>query len=390
MPKQRRRETLVEAVFRRGRLGFEELGAVKHVLLSGRLSPFYRNYLGGRKVQEFERAVADYCGVKYAIAVSNGTSALHAGLLACEVGEGDEVITTPLTFSATSSSILMVGAKPVYVDVDPLRYNIDPQPIEEVITAKTKAIMPVSLLGCPVDFDPLMEIAEKHGLRVINDNAQALGSEYRGKPTAQFGDVSTLSFQETKVISTLGEGGCVLTNDEEIAEKVRALRNHGQQYGEGVDYVCYNWRMTEAQAAVGVEQMKKLDLFLKTQIENAEYFFTLLPEGITQPYSPPNCRCTYYIMGMLYDEEKVGVPREVMVKKLTEKGLNKLRPGQTIGLGYTYLLYHLPLFRPFARRCPEAESLIEKFFWIDLNRYPSTKVTMEKLAHAIKECMRGF
>ena len=342
----------------------KEIDAVVEVIKSGTLSGFYKNPLGGRKIVEFEKAFKEYHGMNHAISVSSGTAGLHLSLLACGVQSGDEVITTPLTFSATATSILMCGAKPVFADVDPRTYNIDPEKVKELITDKTQAIIPVHLLGTPVDMDGLIEVADGR-IFVVEDACQALGAKYNGKLCGTIGDISIFSGQETKTLSFGGEGGMILTNNEDMAEELRLLRTHGQQYGNA-PFTCYNYRLTEMQAAFGLVQLKKLDLFNKMQVKNAKILFKHLPEQIHPPYIPDYAEPTLYIIGCLADD---GFPREEFVKRLTEKGVNKNLPGSTVGLGYQKAIMELPLLKPYKRSCPIAEELVRHFIWFDTHRW---------------------
>jgi len=243
-------------------LGKKEKEAVWKVLNSGILAQ-------GPKVEEFERKFAKYIGVKYAIATSSGTTALYLALLAHGIGKGDEVITTPFSFIASSNAILCCGAKPVFVDIGE-DFNINPDLIKKKITKKTRAILPVHLFGYPCDMNKIMKIAKKYNLAVIEDACQAHGASIKGKKVGSFG-TGCFSFYPTKNM-TCGEGGMVTTNDKKIAEKVRLLRNHGMRVKYHHEILGYNFRMTEIAAAIGIEQLKKLEKFNKKRIRNAEYF----------------------------------------------------------------------------------------------------------------------
>ena len=201
-------------------IGEEEIEEVVKVLKTGFIAQ-------GPKVAEFEEKFAEFVGAKYGIATSSGTTALHVALLACGIKEGDEVITTPFSFAATGNSILYTGAKPVFVDIDPKTFNIDPNKIEDAITEKTKAIMPVQLYGQAADMDKINEIAKKHDLYVIEDAAQAHGSMYKDSKVGSIGDLACFSFYPTKNMTT-SEGGMITTNDKELAEKARIFRAHGE------------------------------------------------------------------------------------------------------------------------------------------------------------------
>ena len=246
----------------------EEINAVVEVMKSGMIAQ-------GPKVFEFEEEFAKYVGAKYGIATNSGTSALHVALLAAGIGEGDEVITTPFTFAATGNSILYTGARPVFVDIDEDTFTIDPAKIEEAITDKTKAIMPVQLYGQAADMDPIMEIAKNHDLIVIEDAAQAHGAEYNGVKVGNLGDMACFSFYPTKNMTT-SEGGMITTNNEEFAENAKVYRAHGSATKYHHDVLGYNFRMTDIGAAIGLEQLKKIDSFNQKRNENAKY----LNEGL--------------------------------------------------------------------------------------------------------------
>ena len=244
-------------------IGNEEIKAVREVLKSGLLAQ-------GPKVKEFEERIAEYIGVKYGIATSSGTTALHTALLAAGIKPGDEVITTPFTFIATANSILYCNAKPVFADIDEKTFNINPDEIEKKITEKTKAILPVHLYGQPADMERILEICETHNLLLIEDAAQALGAEFNNKKVGSFGICAIFSFYPTKNITT-GEGGMIVTNDENLAERCRKIRNHGEYQRYFVDSLGYNYRMTDIAAAIGLTQFRKLEKFNKKRIKNAKF-----------------------------------------------------------------------------------------------------------------------
>ena len=241
----------------------EEINAVIDVMKSGMIAQ-------GPKVIEFEEEFAKFVGAKYGIATNSGTSALHVALLAAGISEGDEVITTPFTFAATGNSILYTGARPVFVDIDPETFTIDPCKIEDAITDKTKAIMPVQLYGQSADMDAIMKIAKEQDLIVIEDAAQAHGAEYNGVKVGNLGDMACFSFYPTKNMTT-SEGGMITTNNEEFAENAKIYRAHGSATKYHHDVLGYNFRMTDIGAAIGIEQLKKLESFNDKRIENAKY-----------------------------------------------------------------------------------------------------------------------
>lgn len=222
----------------------------------------------GPKIKEFEDALAEYCGAKYAVAACNGTAALHLAYLAGNLKHGDEVITTPNTFVATSNMLLAVGAKPVFCDIDLSTYNIDESKIESLITKKTKAIVPVHFAGHPCDMDKILKIAKKYKLLVIEDACHALGAEYKDKKIGSIGDMTIFSFHPVKSITT-GEGGAILTNNETLYKKLISLRSHGIHKDENGFNVMtefgYNYRLTDLQASLGTSQLKKLDKFIRSR-----------------------------------------------------------------------------------------------------------------------------
>ncbi len=261
----------------------EEKNAVLEVLESGILAQ-------GPRVEAFEKAFADYCGVKHAIATSCGTTALHIAMLAHGIGKGDEVITTPFSFIATANCILYVGAKPVFVDIDPYSFNIDPALIEQAITPHTRAVLPVHLYGQCSVMDAIMQIAQKHGLILIEDACQSHGATYKGKKAGSFG-TGTFSFYPTKNI-TCGEGGMITTNDDEIADRCCVIRNHGMKRRYYHDELGFNFRMTDISAAIGFEQLKKLEKFNTIRRENASYYSKHL-HGVIVPVEVSDCLHVY-------------------------------------------------------------------------------------------------
>ncbi|MGB7063196.1 MAG: DegT/DnrJ/EryC1/StrS family aminotransferase [Candidatus Zixiibacteriota bacterium] len=232
----------------------------------------HTRFILGPDVKDFEDKVADYCGTKFAVGVASGTDALLLSLRACGVGPGDEVITTGFSFFATAGVITRLGAIPVYVDIDPDNYNIAPDRIEEKITPKTEAIMPVHLFGQCADMDPIMEIAKKHNLKVVEDAAQAIGSEYKGKKAGSLSDFGCFSFFPSKNLGGAGDGGMVVTNDPEMADLVRILRVHGSKPKYYHSIVGYNSRLDTLQAAILSVKLKYLDAWTKKRREHADVY----------------------------------------------------------------------------------------------------------------------
>jgi len=294
-------------------IGDGERKAILDVLSSGNLTQ-------GRKVDEFENEFSSYIGVKYSIAVANGTSALFLVLKALGIGKGDEVITTPFSFIATANSVLYVKAKPVFADVDPQNFNVNPYLIEQKINDRTKAILIVHLYGNPCDMDKILKTTEKYKLILIEDCCQAHGAEFKGKKVGSFG-TGCFSFYATKNITT-GEGGMVTTNDASLAEKIKLLRNHGSNIRYYYDNIGYNLRITDLQAAIGIEQLKKLDSFIKKRIFNAEYLNKHLNniKGLITPGSNSNCLHVYNQYTVRITNEFT-LSRDNLVDFLSKKGI---------------------------------------------------------------------
>lgn len=288
-------------------IGEEEKQAVLAVLSSGILAQ-------GPKVKAFEQAFAEMCGVRHAIATSSGTAALHVALMAHDIGPDDEVITTAFTFIASANSILYVRARPVFVDIDPVTFNIDPQQIEAAITPRTKAILPVHLFGLPADMDRIIEIAAQHDLAVIEDACQSHGGECRGQRAGSFG-TGCFSLYPTKNM-TSAEGGMITTDDEEIAERCRVIRQHGMRRRYYHDELGFNFRLTDVHAAIGLAQLKKLQRFNKARIANAQYLNAHL-RGVITPQIPNGYHHVFH-------QYTIRVPdggRDALLQHLKEQGV---------------------------------------------------------------------
>lgn len=246
-------------------------GAIAGVLESGQL-------ILGPNVKALEEEIASYCGTKYAVGVASGTDALHLLLLALGIREGDEVITTPFTFVATAEAISQTGATPVFVDIDPVTYNINPLQIEKKISSKTKAILPVYLYGQPADMDRIMKLAKSYNLFVVEDCAQAIGAEFQNQKVGSFGNAGCLSFFPSKNLGAYGDGGMVVTNSEVLAEKVRVLRTHGSTQKYYHSLLGFNSRLDELQAATLRVKLKYLDLWTSIRQRKANLYDQLLAE----------------------------------------------------------------------------------------------------------------
>lgn len=334
----------------------DDINAVVEILKSDFLTT-------GPKIAEFEEKFAQYVGAKYAVAVSNGTAALHIACLAAGLKEGDKVITTPITFAASSNCALYCGATPVFVDIDPVTYNIDYRKIEKQITPNTKAIIPVHFMGQPCEMDEIHKIAKQYNLIVIEDAAHAVGAEYKGRKIGGLSDMTEFSFHPVKHI-TSGEGGMVTTNNELLYEKLKLFRTHGitrnvnemsrydgAWYYEQID-LGYNYRITDLQAALGISQLSRVDLFLKRRREIAlkydEAFRNV--SGITIPSQPEGTLSAYHLY-------------VIKVHKTIRRELFDYLRNCNIGVNVHYIpVYTFPYYREHGYEeveCLNAEELYE-------------------------------
>ena len=291
------------------------------------------SFIMGKEVAAFEAAFADFCGVEHAIGVSSGTGALFLALLGYDIGPGDEVITTPFTFFATGEAISQVGARPVFVDIDPVTYNIDPALIEDAITPYTKAIMPVHLYGQPADMDAINAIAERHDLVVIEDAAQAHGSLYKGKRAGNLGDAACFSFYPSKNLGCYGDGGAVVTNDEKLAERVRKLRNHGRVTKYEHDELGYGHRIDALQTAILGAKLPHLDDWNESRRQCAATYDELLADtSLITPRHLPETTPVYHCYTVRTSH------RDAVVKRLQAAGIG-------VGVHYPIPLHLQPAYR---------------------------------------------
>ena len=346
--------------------------AVLDVLSSG-------SYVLGKNVTAFEQEIADYIGTKRAVGVANGTDALQLALRALDIGPGDEVITVSFTFFATAEVIGLVGATPVFVDIDPNTFNIDYTQLEKKITPKTKAIIPVHLYGQPVEIDPIIEIAKKYNLYVIEDCAQAIGATYNGKKAGSFGDIGCFSFFPSKNLGAYGDGGMITTNSDFLAERILGLRNHGGKVRYYHEELGLNSRLDEMQAAILRVKLPHLDKWNEQRREAAYRYNELLKgvEGVETPVELKGTTCVYH-------QYTIKTPaRDAMHEKLKEKGV------------MTMIYYPVPahLQEAFknleiAEGClPITEDLTKKV--LSLPIFPEITDTQQKqVAEAIKSTLK--
>jgi len=323
-------ETNVDTIsVARPAIGQEEISAVTSVLESGMLA-------SGDRVVEFEKKFADFCGSNHAVAINNGTAALHAALLAAGIGPGDEVIVPAFTFVATASAVAMCGAKPVFADVDEKTFNISPQQVTEKITPKTKAVIGVHLFGQPCDIEALQEICESKSLKFIEDAAQAHGALYKNARTGSFGHLACFSFYATKNMIT-GEGGMVTTSDKAYNERLRLLINHGQSEKYLHTILGYNYRMTDIGAALGLVQLKKLEKLNLRRRKNAEFYnASLSVKGLSLPFVG-SARNHVYHQYVIRLTEEFPMTRLAFIEYLKAKGIGS-------AIHYPIPLHRQPLF----------------------------------------------
>ena len=362
----------------------DDINAVVEVLESDYLTT-------GPKIEEFEMGLTKYTGAKYAVVMSSGTAALHAACFAAGLKEGDEVITTPITFAASANCILYMGAKPVFADIDPRTYNISPDDIRNKVTKKTKAIIPVHFTGQPCDMDEILKIAKEYNLKIIEDAAHAIGAKYRGKKIGSIGDMTTFSFHPVKHI-TAGEGGAVVTNDKKLFRKLMLFRTHGitRQRNDLIGYggkwyyeqqcLGYNYRMTDIQAALGVSQLKKADRFLgirKAYIKMYNEAFAKAGE-IEIPYQLDGADSSWHLYIIKLRLENLDCSREQIFEELGECGIG-------VNVHYIPVYYH-PHYKKYGYQkglCPNAEEFYERIITLPL--FP--KMDKEDVSYVISKVL---
>ncbi|MDI3508698.1 MAG: hypothetical protein PWP48_1956 [Clostridiales bacterium] len=345
--------------------------AIEGVLESGQ-------FIIGSQVKALEHDIASYVGVPYAIGVGNGTDALVIALRACGIGPGDEVITSPFTFFASAESISAVGAKPVFVDIDPDTFNIDASKIEQTITPRTRAIIPVHLFGQTADMDAIMDIARKHDLMVIEDACQAMGAEYKGKKAGSFGHAACFSFFPTKNLGTYGDGGMIVTSEADIDKKARMLRAHGSTRKYYHEMIGYNSRLDELHAAILNVKFKYLDQWNDMRRHNAKIYDGLLKDtGVTVPYTAPYAKHIYHQYVIQCDD------RDGLAAALKAKGV-------ATGVYYPLPLHLQDAYKDLGYKrgdMPYAEAACDRVLAMPM--YPELeRHQIEYVADAIRELIR--
>jgi dTDP-4-amino-4,6-dideoxygalactose transaminase len=341
------------------KIGEEEINAVVKVMRTGILT----SGLGaGPAVTQFETNFAKFAGAKHAVAVNNGTAALHAAVVAAGVKLGDEVVLPSFTFVATAEAVVLAGGKPVFTDIDPETYNLSPSEVEKSVTKKTKAIVPVDLYGLSADMKPIREIAEKHGLSVVEDAAQAHGLSYKGKPPGAFADSACWSLYASKNMTT-GEGGVVTTNDDKTAELVKMVRTHGEKAKYASEMLGCNYRMSEIQAAIGIVQLEKLPAFVAKRRENAVHLSEVLSktDKLCLPSEPEGGKHSWYLYTVrLYNGTESN--RNRILDELHKKGIGA-------EAYYVNPVHQMPFYHSNfgARKLPETEKAAKQVFSLPIH-----------------------
>lgn len=335
----------------------------------------------GKYIDEFEKAFSKFCNCKYGISCSNGTAALHLALEALGIKGGDEVIIPIFTMIATANAVIYAGAKPVLVDAEKETWNIDVTKIEEKITNKTKAIIVVHTYGHPVDMDKVLEIAKKHQLYVIEDAAEAHGAEYKGKKVGSLGDVGCFSFYGNKILTT-GEGGMVVTNNKELAEKAKLLRNHAFGIPRYLHHeLGFNYRLTNIQAAIGLAQTERADELVNKRINNAKLYNSLLKDikGITIPPEKEWAKNVYWMYGLLIDEAEFGMNKDELMKALKDKGVDTR--------SFFMPMHKQPVYSKKDKRFPDVTGkypISEELFAKGLYLPSSSSLTKEQIMQVVE------
>lgn len=340
-------------------LGAEIEAAIREVLASGR-------FILGPNVTALEQEVAAYLGVKHAVALASGTDALHLALRAAGIGSGDEVITTPFTFIATAEACSYVGATPVFVDIEPGSFNIDPAQAAAAVTPRTRAILPVHLYGQPADMDALREIAQRHRLLLIEDCAQSFGARWRGRQTGTMGEVGCFSFYPSKNLGAYGDGGMAVTGDDDIATSLRVLRDHGSRVRYHHSIIGYNSRLDELQAAILRVKLRRIDDLNRRRREAARHY-TRCFEG--SPIEPPRCADD---AGHVFHQYTVRTPRRDAVQRaLTEAGIG-------CAVYYPIPLHRQEVYAGNTQSLPQAEAAAGAVLSLPIHPYLD-RATIERI-----------
>jgi dTDP-4-amino-4,6-dideoxygalactose transaminase len=398
-------------------IGREEKKAVAEVMNKRILSDFVGRageyFLGGEKVKRLEDEMRGYLKVKYAVSFNSATTALQAAVAALGIGPGDEVITSPFTMSATASAILLNNAVPVFADIDPDNYCLDPASVEKNITRRTKAILTVNIFGGSADYEKIIPLARKYKLKIIEDNAQSIGAKYKNRYLGTIGDMGVFSFNVHKTLQC-GEGGVVVTNDKKLAFRTRLIRNHGEVVIDDLapkgiyEPVCgSNYRLSELHAAIAIEQLKKIDKLNKPRAELADYLSLKLKkyDWLETPKVLKNSTHVYYVYPLKFLKEKIGIERATFAEAMRAEGF-------ILNQGYLKPLYLMPLYQkkrmypntrfPFISEefpnnasyekgiCPVTERLYEsEFMFTTICNAGRTKKDIDLFVKAVEKIEEG-
>ncbi len=333
------------------------------------------DFILGSEVSAFEEEFAAFCGAKYAVGLATGTDALHLGLRACGIGPGDEVITAPNSFIATAAAITFSGATPVFADIDPRTFNLDPVAVEQAITPRTRAIVPVHLYGQPADMDALQALARRYDLKIIEDACQAHGAEYKGQRVGSLGDVAAFSFYPGKNLGAYGDGGAAVTSDPQIAETLRMLRNYGQSRKYHHDFLAFNSRLDNLQAAILRVKLRHMDAWNRKRRKAAAHYTRLLaPEGMPVPRAMPEVSHVYHLYVIR------STRRDELLRFLNERGIGA-------GIHYPIPIHLQSAYAALGGRpgdFPNAESACREVLSLPL--FPEiTRDQIETICSAIRE-----
>lgn len=360
-----------------------DLSSVMDLLQNRDISGWFKNNEGGDALRSFQKCFAEYCGTKHAFAVSSGSAAIYVALKACGIKRNNSVIVPAYTHIGTVAPIVLAGAKPLFTDVD-IHGNLAPDLLQDSDLAQADALIAVHQLGMPCD---MYSVKKRFSGFIIEDAAHALGSRYKGRNIGTLGDIACFSIGggRTKTIAC-GEGGMVTVNNDDLAEKCKNIRNHGDRVTD-CNYFCFNFRMSELNALVGLLQMPRLDAANEWQIRHAEYLIEHMPHYIQVPAMPAHVKTTRYIVSGRWSPTLTrSMERNKFLRIMSARGWDGGIPRMNIGGGYSKLVYDIKFYRRyFKKRLPISEKLLDEAIWIDWHRYPRTDLEIDTLLNHMKE-----
>lgn len=398
----------------------KEISSVKKVMKTGALSPFVADYrdskndlsfFGGKFVKKFEKTFAEKFGVKYAISVNSWTSGLIAAVGALDIEPGDEIITSPFTMSATAACILHWSAIPIFADIDPISFNLNPKSVESKINKKTKAIIVPEIFGNPVNINAFLKLKKKYKIKLISDTAQSITAKYRGKYSGTLFDIGGFSLNYNKHIQT-GEGGVVVTNNKNYAKRIQLIRNHAEVVVKKMkvsnynNLIGFNFRLGEIEAAIGIEQLKKIENIISFHRNNAQKLIRGLKDlkGLKLPLEADRTKHVYYYFAMQYEENETKIKKSEIIKKLREQNIPVLDKYQSINLlptfskkiafgnnSYPWIIntkYNKYKYR--SNDCPVTKSVNEKFIGIPMCKYQLESKEIKIIINSFKKIWASF